>query len=49
MKVQMEEQDYVGGMNFMMENERCHSRQKNFAYQNSVQAEMIQNVKSKKR
>lgn len=31
---QIEEQDYVNGMNFMMENERAHSRQRNFAYQN---------------
>ena len=37
MKVQMEKRDYQNGMNFMMAQERCHSRERNFDYQNSYQ------------
>lgn len=48
MKAQMVQKDYSNGMNYMMERERCHSRERNFDYQNSFQEEMVHQVKSKK-
>lgn len=49
MQVQCEQKDYVNAQRFMMEAERCHSREKNFAYQNCVQESYVASAKMRKR
>lgn len=46
---QCDMQDHVNAERFLMEVERCHSREKNFAYQNCMQETMVTKAKMRKR
>lgn len=49
MQEQCVQKDYVNAERFLMEVERAHSREKNFAYQNECQEELVSYTKARKR
>jgi hypothetical protein len=49
MEEQCEQKDYVNAERFMMEAERAHSREKNFAYQNCMQESYVTKAKMRKK